>query len=126
MPPTNAQIEDEIKAKNLVSPRVTPDMIDKAIAGEEYFTPAELLIFRGRKLEEHDSFRLLTICVLKLKNGFTVIGESACASPQNFDAEIGKKLARQAALSKVWALEGYLLKSQLADGSYQAKPNGER
>lgn len=60
------------------------------------------------------SLGLLTFCVLVLKNGFTVTGESACASPENFDAEIGKKIARQNAINKIWPLMGYELKSKLA------------
>lgn len=54
---------------------------------------------------------LLTFCVLVLKNGFTVTGESACASPENFDAEIG----RQNAVAKLWPLMGYELRSCLAN-----------
>ena len=56
---------------------------------------------------------LLTFCVLVLRNGFTVTGESACASPENFDAEIGRKIARENAINKVWALMGYELRSKL-------------
>ena len=57
---------------------------------------------------------LLTFCVLVLRNGFTVTGESACASPENFDAEIGRKIARQNAVAKVWPLMGYELRSTLS------------
>ena len=57
---------------------------------------------------------LLTFCVLVLKNGFTVTGESACASPENFDAELGRKIARQKAVEKIWPLMGYALKERLA------------
>lgn len=57
---------------------------------------------------------LLTFCVIVLKNGFTVTGESACASPENFDAELGRKIARQNAVQKVWPLMGYELRSKLA------------
>lgn len=60
------------------------------------------------------SLGLLTFCVLVLKNGFTVTGESACASPENFDAELGKKIARQNAVAKIWPLMGYELRSKLA------------
>ena len=60
---------------------------------------------------------LLTFCVLVLRNGFTVTGESACASPENFDAEIGRKVARANAVQKIWALEGYLLKQRLSEGA---------
>lgn len=57
---------------------------------------------------------LLTFCVLVLRNGFTVTGESACASPENFNADIGRKIARENAINKLWGLEGYLLKERLA------------
>ena len=56
---------------------------------------------------------LLTFCVLVLKNGFTVTGESACASPENFDAELGRKIARQNAVQKIWPLMGYQLRERL-------------
>lgn len=60
---------------------------------------------------------LLTFCVLELQNGFTVTGESACASPENFDAEIGRMIARENAIQKVWPLMGYALRTQLAQQS---------
>ncbi|WP_372827068.1 Gp49 family protein, partial [Polaromonas sp.] len=58
---------------------------------------------------------LLTFCVLVLRNGFTVTGESACASPENFDPEIGRKIARANAVQKIWPLMGYELRSKLAE-----------
>ena len=58
-----------------------------------------------------------TLCVLKLKNGFVVTGESACADPKNFDEEVGKQLAYKRAFEKIWQLEGYLLKQRLFDDS---------
>ena len=61
-----------------------------------------------------EALKLLTFCVLVLRNGFTVTGESACASPENFDAELGRKIARQNAINKVWPLMGYALKEKLA------------
>ena len=95
------QIEKEIQAKGLTAPRLTPDLIDAAIVGEDYH------VFPGT---------MLTVCCLTLKNGFTVTGESACASPENFNAEIGQKIARGNAHDKIWALEGYLLKEKLFKG----------
>ena len=85
-------------------------------------------IFRGVVHAVNDAFQgaplypalgLLTFCVLVLKNGFTVTGESACASPENFDAEIGRKIARQNAVAKIWPLMGYELRSNLAWRSEQ-------
>ena len=64
-----------------------------------------------------ESLKLLTFCVLVLKNGFTVTGESACASPENFDAELGRKIARQNAVQKLWPLMGYALKERLTNGN---------
>lgn len=114
---SDQQIEQEIQAKGLTAPRVTPTDIEANIASEHYFTAAEGL--RG-KFEAHHwkkdegSLSLLTFCVLVLKNGFTVTGESACASPENFNAEIGQKIARQNAVQKIWPLMGYELKQRLA------------
>lgn len=92
-------IEQEIQAKGLNAPRLTPASIDAVITGEQYH------VFDGTTL---------TVCCLTLTNGFTVTGESAAASPKNFDREIGRKIARQNAREKIWALEGYLLKQRLA------------
>lgn len=63
----------------------------------------------------HAELGLLTICVLVLRNGFTVTGESACVSPENFDAELGRKIARANAVNKMWPLMGYALKDKLAE-----------
>lgn len=104
-------IEQEILAKGLTAPRVTPQMIDDAITAEYSFTAWDAM---GEGVPRMESLKLLTICVLVLKNGFTVTGESACASPENFNAELGHKIAKQHAKDKIWALEGYLLKSKLA------------
>jgi len=116
-------IEQEIKAKGLTAPRVTSEDIDKNIISELYFTALdknqaeELIKVNGDNPEINviaQSLSLLTICVLVLSNGFTVTGESACASPENFDAEIGRKIARSNAVNKVWPLMGYALKEKLS------------
>lgn len=91
------EIEKEIQDKCLNAPRLTPDLIESKIVKEEY----------------HLLTDVLTVCVLTLENGFTVTGESACASPANFNKEIGEKIARDNAKEKIWALEGYLLKQKL-------------
>ena len=67
----------------------------------------------------------ITIAVITMENGFTVTGESACADPENFDAEVGKENAVNNAYDKIWALEGYLLKERLfRDGLAQAEGVG--
>lgn len=108
------QIEQEIQDKGLTASRITPADIEANIAGEVYFTAADGI--RGAndlECESGDPLTLLTFCVIELRNGFTVTGESACASPDNFDAEIGRKIARENAKQKIWPLMGYLLKEQL-------------
>lgn len=107
------QIEDEIVRKGKTAPRVTPSDVEKAIWGEYYFTAADGVESGQIAQTAPDPLKLLTFCVLVLRNGFTVTGESACASPENFDAEIGRKVARQNAVAKIWPLEGYLLKQRL-------------
>lgn len=96
-----------------VAPRITPKDIENNIAYETYFTAAD-----GAKEGDGDpgpeELSRLTFCVLVLSNGFTVTGESACASPENFNAKIGQKIARENALQKIWPLMGYELRSKLA------------
>ncbi len=114
-------IEQEIQAKGKTAARVTPADLQANIASCHYFTAgdgyagaAALAIEEGGTISPPEPLDLLTFCVLVLRNGFTVTGESACASPENFDAEIGRKIARQNAEQKVWPLMGYALKNELA------------
>lgn len=113
----NHQIETEIQAKGLTAPRVTPADIEANIAGEFFFSAADgAHAATGIEVAQGDSLSLLTFCVLVLRNGFTVTGESACAAPENFDPVIGRKIARQNAVNKIWPLMGYELRSKLAQG----------
>lgn len=177
---TDQAIEQEIQAKGLTAPRVTPADIEANIKSEHYFTAADGVSpsvnkmvdrFLGWKLPadfypdngisfkresdyEHPEFgrtkyeptgtnlfhagqakemfeyavgdtdvpqalQLLTFCVLTLRNGFTVTGESACASPENFDPELGRKIARTNAVDKIWPLMGYALKARLHEQACQ-------
>ena len=118
------QIEQMIQEKGLNAPRVTPQRINDVIASEHYFTAGQGVSGEVSSRDEQpyqfcyeSSLDLLTFCVLVLKNGFTVTGESACASPENFDPKVGRKAARQNAVNKIWALEGYLLKQALHEAA---------
>ncbi len=114
----------QIQIYNPPAPRITPADIEANIASEVYFTAehgVEGAMNRGELHSRHPggglqatSLRLLTFCVLVLRNGYTVTGESACASPENFDAEIGRKIARENAINNIWPLMGYELRSKLA------------
>ncbi|PIW09583.1 MAG: hypothetical protein COW39_04210 [Comamonadaceae bacterium CG17_big_fil_post_rev_8_21_14_2_50_60_13] len=111
----DAGIEQEIQAKGLTAPRVTPADIEANIAVEHYFRASDAVFHNGGgpTVYPEPELALLTFCVLILKNGFTVTGESACASRENFDAEIGRKIAKQNAVQKIWPLMGYALKERL-------------
>jgi len=125
---TEQQIEQEIQDKGLNAPRLTPDYIDSKIKATEYILPRDVCK-RDNGVEIFDApvaLQTLTFCILTLENGFTVTGESACASPENFDPEIGKKIAYQNAREKIWLLEGYLLKEKLYQTAQQPKTHIER
>jgi hypothetical protein len=99
---TEQEIENEIQAKGLNAPRLTPESIDVVVSIVQYHQ------FKGTTV---------TVCCITLDNGYCVIGESAAASPENFDAEIGRSIAYKNARDKIWALEGYLLKQRLYEGT---------
>ncbi|WP_332259054.1 Gp49 family protein [Delftia acidovorans] len=126
--PCDCSIEAEIQAKGLTAPRVMPDDIQQEIVGEHYFTAEQGARHPDAQnpLDFGDipgNLGLLTFCVLRLRNGFTVTGESACASPENFDAEIGRRVARENAVQKIWPLLGFRLRDKLAgiDNSSKAE-----
>ena len=124
--------EQELQAVS-IAPRVTPADIEANIASEHYFTAEHGVEGAMARMELHNrnadvdtaagqmsvhvNLGLLTFCVLGLRNGFTVTGESACASPENFDAEIGRKIARQNAVAKIWPLLGFSLKQKLHEAA---------
>ena len=111
-------IEQKIQAKASSAPRVTPSDIEAEIVSEHYFTAGDGVAgycYRNvAALHSPQTLELLTFCVLVLKNGFTVTGESACASPENFNAEIGRRIARENAVEKIWPLLGFRLRDELA------------
>ena len=90
-------VEDQLLAKGLNAPRLSPALIEDTVIKSNF----------------HRLTDVLTVCVLTLRNGFTVTGESACASPENYNKEIGEQIARTNAVEKIWVLEGYLLKQRL-------------
>ena len=102
---TSDRIAKMIHAAELTAPRITPEHIKDTIIKDDYHVFPDTL---------------LTVCVLTLVNGFTVVGTSACVSPENFKEEIGREVAREGAVDKIWALEGYLLKqAQYLDTNQQ-------
>lgn len=119
------------------APKVTPADLEAAIVSEHYFTAADgragaiaAQTYVGRERPDAGDadlarLRLLTFCVLVMRNGFTVVGKSACVSPENFNAEIGRKVARENALAEMWPLLGYALRDRLHNRVYPVAGNKE-
>lgn len=99
------EIEAAIQAKGLNAPRIRPADIDAEVLAEQYH------IFPGTTT---------TICLLTLRNGFSVTGESVAASPENFDREIGRKVARDNARNKIWPLLYFRLRDALTEQALKA------
>ncbi len=105
------------------APTVTPAAIEANIQEKHFFTAYEGVLGERFHHDKDDndydepgipeSMKLLTICVLVLSNGFTVLGQSACASPARYNKEIGEKIAYENAFQQIWALMGYELKTKL-------------
>ena len=117
---TYDEIEQDIQAKGLTAPRVTPADIEAAIVEERYFTAADGLdgaAMRVRRERAGDcgALEFVTICVLLLRNGTKVVGvNEGPVSAANFDASIGRGMARQKATDQIWPMLGYELRSKLA------------
>ena len=107
---SSLQVSDDIAAAGATAPRVSLQSMKDKIAAEYVFTADKAV----GGVPVVDSLKLLTVCIIVMKNGFTVIGKSAPASPENFDAEKGATFAREDAIRQIWPLEGYALREKLA------------
>lgn len=120
------QESDQAAAAVAVAPRVTLADIEGSILRKHEFTAAEAAagVVYARQKEKSgvpvfvpDSPEsLLSVCLLVMRNGFTVIGKSAPASPANFNAELGRKFAYEDAVRQLWPLMGFALRDRLHHG----------
>lgn len=79
--------------------RITLDYLRSRIVSEEFMFP-----------EGHPHF---TICVLVIDNGYILVGKSAPADPDNYDANLGERFAREDAERQLWPLLAFNLREQL-------------
>lgn len=84
------------------APRVTLDDIRAAVASEYTFTADKAVAALGMPIAGNSPLAVLTICLITTKNGFTVVGKSAPAAPENFNVDLGQKLAREDAMRQLW------------------------
>lgn len=114
------EVAEQAAAANAVAPRVRLADIEQAIkyrynlTGLEAAAAACRMPAREETFDEPDPLRVLSICLLVMRNGFTVIGKSAPASAENFNAELGRQLAYEDAVRQLWPLMGYALRDKLA------------
>lgn len=109
-------------AANAVAPRVSLSDIENAIIARYEMTADKAF---GRDVPAHKSLELLSICILVVRNGFSVIGKSAPASADNFNAELGKKLAYEDAIRQLWPLMGFALREKLTERGVREDAPGQ-
>lgn len=97
------------------SPSITLSNVQDCISTVHYFTASQGVIGSGQQMQFGSPLLTLSFCVLVLKNGFTVTGESACVSPDNYNVKTGQDIARANAENKIWPLLAYQLKTKIAD-----------
>lgn len=103
---------DAEAGSHAVAPRVTLADIEAAIAERHDFPASKALSALGAP--HNPALEVLSICILVMRNGFTVIGKSAPASPQNFNPAFGQKLAYEDCIHQLWPLMGFALRDKLA------------
>lgn len=104
---SSLQLDDNAAASVAVAPRVTLQSMEDKIASTEFVVHKNVL----------------TIAIVTMKSGFFVVGKSAPASPENFNAELGRKFAREDAIRQLWGFEGYALRERLSERASQKHPN---
>ena len=118
------KVTDAASEAVAIAPRVKLSDIEAAIAARFDSTAAELVsglipgLYAPDATEAHalGQLRILSVCILVMKNGFTIIGKSAPASAQNFSGDLGKQYAYEDAVRQLWPLMGYALRDRLANG----------
>lgn len=101
------------------APRVTLADIEEAVCtvsymdGQKFLSHASVVHNTGKQAPFPPNLAAFTICMVVLKNGWIVTGKSAPASPENFDLQLGMKLAREDALRQVWGFMGFNLRDAL-------------
>lgn len=110
---------DEYSAAGATAPRVSVKSMEDKIVAEHYLNAQDAIAAAGHPVLDagqlNGPLRLLTICILIMQNGFTIIGKSAPASAENFDVEKGRRFAYEDAIKQLWPLEGYALRERLSN-----------
>ena len=131
---SSLQQSDAESAAVAVAPRVALADIEAAIADKFFLSGANAAeaslavngvvdqLSRDQHIEKFPTLGVLTLCVLVMRNGFTIIGKSAPASPANFNADLGRKLAYEDCIRQLWPLMGFSLRQRLHEASAHSNP----
>ena len=106
--------DDASKAVQKTPHRVSLESMEAKIAGE-YFTTLDHAFGGEDAVPLLAGMEVMTVCALVMRNGFIVIGKSAPADPANYNAELGRRFAREDAIRQLWPLEGYALRERLSE-----------
>ena len=104
-------VGEEIAAAGATAPRITLQAMRDEIAGMNWFNLGDAACRLGQP--DSEGMHRITLCALTLKNGYVLVGESASASLENYDAEKGRQFAYEDAMSKLGGLMAFRLRDQL-------------
>lgn len=104
------QIDKEAGA-NAIAPRISLEYMEGQIE-QIWYTTADQCISTRATLRAAEGLKYTTMCFVLMKNGYLVIGHSTPASPENFNPDLGRKLAYDQCLKQLWPILGYELKSR--------------
>lgn len=110
---SSLEVADAAAEAMATAPRVSLASMKEKITNQFEFVAGEVLAGDQPGRDVPESLKVLSICVLVMKNGFTVIGKAAPASEENFNRALGKQFAYEDAIRQLWPLEGYALRERL-------------
>jgi len=108
-------VEEEINPQGLTATRITPADIKASILSVVYLNAFEAASRDNPAPPEQ--LKCLTLALVTMRNGFTIVGKSACASIENYDRELGERIAREDAERQVWPLLGFALREKLHEAA---------
>lgn len=111
-------ITDDQAAAVATAPRVSLKDIESKIIAKQFVTGLDAVKANDEDVvqEAVQPLEILTLCLVVVSNGFTVVGKSAPASPDNFNKDLGEEFAYEDAVRQLWPLMGYALRDRLARG----------
>lgn len=118
----DAQEIDKLAGANAIKPRISLAYLEGEIE-QIWYTTADRCISERATLRAAEGLKVMTLCFILMKNGFISVGDSTPASPENFNPDLGRKLAYDQALRKLWPILGYELRTRLMRDAEMGQPH---